>query len=310
MQLLSTYDPESESKYIAHHERLPAIWKRAVAEWRQEGRVDPRTKAEYVAVIDDMRRTRMKQYRTPADVAKRVFNIVAARAHMAGEKTPDFPKAEEFKTLRSVREYLYAETVRIKKAQEARRAKWSPQALPILRKGEGVYFNGTNTFDAFSQAFLLPDIAGGVAFILTSERSDDARYICISSRRHPEKFDALLPQVASAIYERLFKSEDASEMQFFVHFPNGYGRDGGEQFWAVDLRPDARGQFNVMGRTPLPVVPYGIANKVFNDGKRENETAVLEIPKGYDPYIASWAAGMVATQEGITQKLRTAPRVH
>lgn len=306
MQTLTTYDPNWEAEYIRQHERLPAIWQRAVAEWREAGRVNPNTKAEYIGVIETMRRTRQRQYRTPAEVAKRVFNIVSARATLAGEKVPQFPKAEEFKTIKDVRDFLQEQTLLIKKAQAARRSKWCPQTLPVLPKGEGDVFNGTNNFDVFSQAVYLPDVAGGTAFILTSERIDDTRVICLSSRRHPEKFFGILPQVANAVYERLFKSsEEASDMQFFVHYPHGYGRNGGEEFWRLDLRPDARGQFTIHGMQPMPMVPYGIANKRMNDGEREGQSAVLEVPRGYDPYIASWASGFEAQQFAITQQRRS-----
>ncbi|MBU6234508.1 MAG: hypothetical protein KGQ41_01575 [Alphaproteobacteria bacterium] len=304
MQVLTTYDPNWEEKYIAEHERLPAIWQRAVAEVRELGKLSRETRAEYVGVLDTMRRMRQRQFKTPAQVASRMFNILSSRAVLAGEKIPQFPKADEFKTLRQVREYLFEQTMQIKQAMAARKAKFSTQALPVAPKGEGAAFNGTNDFDIFSQAFLLPDVGGGVPFILTSERMDDVRYICISSRRNPEKFEAILPEVASAVYERLFKAEDAADMQFFVHYPTGYGRDGGEQYWAFDLRPDARGQFTIHGRKPLPMVPYGIANKRMNDGEREGDTAVMELPKGYDPYIASWAAGFEAQQHAVTEKAR------
>ncbi|NBX65916.1 MAG: hypothetical protein EBQ96_02865 [Proteobacteria bacterium] len=322
MQSLSTYDPDWEAKYIEQHERLPAIWRRAVSEVRQQGKLSRETRAEYIGVLDMMRRTRQKQFRTPADVAKRVFNIVSARAALAGEKIPSFPKPDDFRSLREVREFLYEKTMQIKQAQAARKAKFSTQALPVAPKGEGVAFNGTNDFDIFSMAFLVPDVGveqrsvlvngklvqetsgNGEVFILTSERADNARYICISTRRHPEKFEALLPQVASAVYERLFKAEDAADMQFFVHYPSGYARDGAEQYWSFDMRPDARGQFTIHGRKPLPMVPYGIANRRMNDGQRENDTAVTELPRGYDPYIVSWAAGFEAQQFAITQGRR------
>lgn len=328
MQSLTTYDPDWEAKYIEQHERLPAIWQRAVSEVRELGKLSRETRAEYIGVIEMMRRVRQRQFRSPAEVAKRVFNIVSARAALAGEKAPQFPKAEEFKTLRDVREYLFGQTMQIKKAVEARKAKFCTQALPTAPKGEGAYFNGTNDFDAFSQAFQFPDIGvekrkvwvngkfteetsgSGEVFILTSERTDDARFISISTRRHPEKFEVLLPQLATALYKRLFKSEQIEEMQFFVHYPMGYGRNGAEQFWQFDLRPDARGNFTFHGKQAKAMVPYGISNKRMNDGRREDETEVITAGPDYDPYIASWAAGFEGKQHAISQQRQKGLHLH
>ncbi len=277
---LASYNPHWERQYLEQYKKLPELWKQAVAEVRELGAMRRETKQAYVKTVADMRKARSCKFKTAADVASRVFNVLASRAVLNGAERIEPPAPESFKTLADVRRFFVDEMARIKDARKRKNAPVS-FGLPVLPKGEGAAFNGTGDHEKLTQAFFLPDVDGGFPFIVVTELVDDVRYVCVAGRSSSTRFRTHLPQIATLLAVRLFAGEDAGAMRFFVHHPIGFGPKGHEQYWAYDLRVDAQGRFHMAGRTRLDTVPYDVAYKNFADGKCEKETSIFTLDKYY-----------------------------
>ena len=300
---LSTYDPHWEKKWNAQYDRLPELWRMAVSEVHEQGALSPQTKAEYVSAIRSMRRARQRKFETVADVASRMFNILAGRAALVGEKLPPPPAPESFGSLREIREFFTEQATNIKQARVRRRAEaMVARTLPVMPKGEGAYFSGAENTDLITQAFFLPDVDNGFAMIVTTETVGDNRYIAIGGRSSPSRFRAHLPQIATLLAQRLFKGEEPQNMYFFVYHPVGYGPRGHEQYWAYDLKPDLLGNFIMAGRHQMHMLPYAVARPSFADGLPLEETSILPLDKYFE-----YAPGVemeVSTQERATARMK------
>lgn len=299
---LSTYDPNWEKKWTEQYERLPELWRMAVSEINERGALSPQTKAEYVSAIRAMRRARQRKFETVADVASRMFNILAGRAALAGEKLPPPPAPESFGSLREIREFFTEHATNIKQARARKRADaMVARSLPVMPRGEGAYFSGADGTDRITQAFLLPDVDNGFPMIVITETVGDERYIAISGRSSPTRFRAHLPKIATLLAQRLFAGEDPQTMHFFLHHPVGYGPRGHEQYWAYNLKPDLLGNFIMTGRYQMHMVPYAVARPSFADGLPLAETSILTLDKYFE--YAPGVEMQISKQERITASM-------
>lgn len=258
---LSTYDPDWETKWTQQYERALDLWRQAVREMHEEGKVRAETKQEWRATLAFRHKARQRRDRTPADIARRVFNIVAGRAALLGERfDPDkAPNPESFGTIREVRLFLMEEMQRLKEAKSAK-VLFTAYSLPVAPQwDQGLPFHDGDSPSLYTQAVHIPDIDGGFDMMLRYEHKDEDLSISISSPMDPKRLRTHLPRVATLLMERMFAADDPMRVTFYVHHPVGQGPAGSEQFWKYDLRPDSLNRFHFAGRTMMPLVPHGIA---------------------------------------------------
>lgn len=279
---LATYDPKWQSKWESHYENALLLWQRAVDEMRAEGAIRQETKDAWIASIHGRQKVRKRQFETTADVARRIFNIVAGRAALMGENfdPKKAPEPESFESLRSIREFFKAEMDRIKSAVRAKKPSIA-YSLPVLQEHDGTYFTARGT-KLSTQAVHIPDLDGGFAMIVISEKVGDQRYVCLSGRAAPSRFRAKLPEIATVLSQRMFGEDDPQNIHFFVHHPIGFGPNGHEQFWRYDVRADLSGIFHMAGRNMHFTLPHAVAYKRFDDGKPESETMARVLAPGLD----------------------------
>jgi hypothetical protein len=302
---ISNYDPLHQAKYEREYETAIELWRRAIQEKQEFGSIRAETRSAWIETIKNRRNIRRHAYATTSDVARKMFNILAARAAMAGHKMPEMPNPDDFSSLREIREFFTDQMEGIKAARETRKRP-VVNPMPVLPRGEGRIFNGVAApeDELVTQAFYIPDLDNGFAVIVMSQRVGDDIYICLSGKSDPNRFRTLMPQLATLIHQRLFGESDPNNMHFFVHHPQGHGYRYQEQFWKYDVRPDARGAFRMAAREQVQMLPYGVAHKVFMDGLPERETRMIDLDK-YWPYRAG-VEMVVAKQEKISARLKAA----
>ncbi len=299
---LLTYDPNSHEKFEANLQRLPVLWKQAVNEKREHGRILPETKTAYLGAIENMRRARKQQYKTTADVARRIFNILSAREYLSAVKSEERPDPETFGSLKELREFFTREMERIKASRRARRP-MTAFSLPVAPRDElGLPFGDGDNPQVITQGVYIPDIDGGFAMLVTVDRSHKGRLaVCVSGKSSPQRFRTHMPQIATLLKKRMFAGDDAQDMTFYVHHPVGIGPNAAEQFWIYDMRADSLNRFHYMGRNMVPLLPHGIAHPRFADGLEANETGAVTLDT-----LTEYAPGvemMVRKQERVTARL-------
>ncbi len=329
---LRTYDPLSQAKWESLDEAGKALWRQALEEMHEYGRARAETKSAWRATLRDRRKVRSRSYATTADVATRIMHVLECRAALNRCKLPAFPDPESFSSLREIRTFFTEQMQAIKDARIARSRRPVARPLPVLPRGEGPFFadpekkkvlpaeafglavhdnsiilkspitqkSGQDAGQLLTQAFFIPDIDNGFAVIVITQKIGAERFVCFSGKSAPARFRKFLPELATAVAERLFPEEDRNSMQFFVHHPVEYGERNDEQYWKYDLRPDARGDFRMAARQQMQVVPYAITNRQFVDQKSEAETSILTLDKFW-PW-QSQVAGQIMKQEQFSAR--------